>query len=120
MRLLLIPLLALLALPAQAAMDILTTTASLGALTREVGGDEVKVTVMAPSDRDPHDLTASLKGRRGIIVRTPYQPEDGARMLADHLGWPVAVLPIEPAEDARLDGYLALIDRWVDTLAAKR
>jgi len=288
-RWLLIPLLTLLALPAQAALDILATTASLGALTREIGGSEVKVTVMAPSDRDPHDLTAKpsllrlarsadglvsvggleegwlpavleqagnraiqpgqpgsfvairhvelkketreanpffghihkegnphvhmdplrmatlahalgdwlagldpthasdyraraaqsaarlesaassartrlqgapgvvlyhedaiyfldrfgipllgtlepfpgvppsashlqglitrLQGRRGIIIRTPYQPEDGARMLADALGWKVAVLPLEPAEDARLDGYLALIERWVNALA---
>ncbi|MEW6765171.1 MAG: metal ABC transporter substrate-binding protein [Pseudomonadota bacterium] len=292
MRFILLSLLTLLALPAHAALDILATTASLGALTREVGGETVKVTVMAPSDRDPHDLTAKpsllrlahgadglvslgeleegwlpavleqagnraiqpgqpgafeairkvelkketreanpllghlhkagnphvqmdplrmatlaralgdwlggldaahatdyqtraaqaaarletaaraaqdrlqglpgavlhhedaiyfldrfgipllgtlepfpgvpptashlqdlstrLKGKRGLIVRTPYQPEDGARMLGAQLGWPVAVLPIEPAEDAHLDGYLALIDRWVDTLAAHR
>ncbi|MFZ5580228.1 MAG: metal ABC transporter substrate-binding protein [Pseudomonadota bacterium] len=292
MRALLIALLTLLALPAHAGPEILATTASLGALTRAVGGEAVKVTVMAPSDRDPHDLTAKpsllrlahgadglvslgeleegwlpavleqsgnraiqpgqagsliaaskvelkketreanpllghlhksgnphiqmdplrmailahalgdwlagldpahaadyraragqtaarlesaaaslqarlkgapgvvlhhedaiyfldrfgipllgalepfpgvpptashlqdlshrLKGQRGIIVRTPYQPEDGARMLAAQLGWPVAVLPIEPAEDARLEGYLALIERWTDTLAAQR
>ncbi|MFZ5466801.1 MAG: metal ABC transporter substrate-binding protein [Pseudomonadota bacterium] len=288
-RWLLILCFALFTLPAQAAMDILATTASLGALTREIGGGEVKVTVMAPSDRDPHDLTAKpsllrlargadglvsvggleegwlpavleqagnraiqpgqpgsfvatrqvelkketreanplyghvhkegnphvhmdplrmatlaralgdwlagldaahasdyraraaqsaarlesaassartrlqgasgvvlyhedaiyfldcfgipllgtlepfpgvppsashlqdlstrLKGQRGIVIRTPYQPEDGARMLAGVLGWTVAVLPLEPAEDARLDGYLALIDRWVNALA---
>lgn len=70
-----------------------------------------------PSASHLHDLSTRLAGQRGIIVRAPYQPEDGARMLADHLGWPVAVLPIEPAEDARLDGYLALIDRWVKALA---
>ena len=40
------------------ALEVLTTTASLGALTREIGGDPVKVSVLAPPDRDPHDLSA--------------------------------------------------------------
>ncbi|ADC72925.1 periplasmic solute binding protein [Thioalkalivibrio sp. K90mix] len=47
-------------LPAQAAagLNIVATTSSLGALAREIGGDEAEVRVLAPPDRDAHYLDA--------------------------------------------------------------
>ncbi len=40
----------------QAQLPVAATTASLGALVRAVGGDQVWVTVLAPPDRDVHTL----------------------------------------------------------------
>lgn len=54
----LLPLLLLLSLPAEAAVNVAATTSNLGMLVRTVGGDGVKVTVLAPPDRDPHTLQA--------------------------------------------------------------
>ena len=53
-------LLGLLLLPSQAAagLNIVATTSSLGALAREIGGDETEVRVLAPPDRDAHYLDA--------------------------------------------------------------
>ena len=59
------PLLALLSLaagaaarPAEARLDVVASTSSMGMLARTVGGDQVKVTVLAPPDRDAHYLLA--------------------------------------------------------------
>lgn len=43
---------------AAAPLEVVATTASLGMLAREVGGDAVRVTVLAPPDRDIHSLQA--------------------------------------------------------------
>ena len=53
-------LLGLLLLPSQAAagLNIVATTSTLGALAREIGGDEAEVRVLAPPDRDAHYLDA--------------------------------------------------------------
>src|SRR5690554_5385287 len=45
-------------LPALAALNIVATTASLGMLANEVGGEQVSVTVLAAPDRDAHYLDA--------------------------------------------------------------
>lgn len=48
-------------LPAQAAADelnVVATTSSLGALAREIGGDQAEIRVLAPPDRDAHYLDA--------------------------------------------------------------
>lgn len=44
--------------PAFAKLNLLVSTAELGAVAREVGGDEVKVEVICAPDRDPHYLEA--------------------------------------------------------------
>lgn len=49
-------LLALWGTQALAAVNIVTTTSSMGMLSRTVGGDTVKVTELAPPDRDAHTL----------------------------------------------------------------
>lgn len=45
-------------LPAVAALQAVATTSSMGMLVRTIGGDPVKVTVLAPPDRDAHSLQA--------------------------------------------------------------
>jgi zinc/manganese transport system substrate-binding protein len=44
--------------PAEAKLNVVATTSSMGFLARTVGGDQVKVTVLAPPDRDAHSLLA--------------------------------------------------------------
>lgn len=41
-----------------AQLNVVATTANMGMLARTVGGDAVRVTVLAPPDRDPHYLEA--------------------------------------------------------------
>jgi zinc/manganese transport system substrate-binding protein len=53
-RLALAGLLASLASPAVAAVDVVTSTEGLAALVREVGGDKVKVTSLSRGVQDPH------------------------------------------------------------------
>ena len=53
----LLPLL-LLSLSAEATVNVAATTSNMGMLVRTVGGEAVKVTVLAPPDRDPHTLQA--------------------------------------------------------------
>lgn len=43
---------------AAAALNLVATSGSMGALAREIGGDDVRVTVLAPPDRDIHFLQA--------------------------------------------------------------
>lgn len=47
-----------LALHAPAATNVVATTSSMGVLVKAVGGDAVKLTVLAPPDRDVHALQA--------------------------------------------------------------
>ncbi len=53
-----VALLALLAVPAGAAVNVVTATADLADLTREVGGDKVKVEAIARGYQDPHFVEA--------------------------------------------------------------
>src|SRR5690349_12401572 len=46
------------ALTAHAKLNIVATTADLGSIAREVGGDEVKVTILARPTEDPHFVDA--------------------------------------------------------------
>lgn len=51
-------LLLLVAGQALAALRVVATVPNMGMLVREIGGDAVEVTVLAPPDRDPHYLEA--------------------------------------------------------------
>lgn len=51
-------LLLMLSLPAQAALQVAATAPNLGMLASEIGGDQVRVEVLAPPDRDMHHLEA--------------------------------------------------------------
>ncbi len=65
---------ALLPLPAWAALKVVATTTSMGMLAREVGGNQVKVTTLAPPDRDTHYLQAkpsmmlALRGADALVA----------------------------------------------------
>lgn len=64
------------------------------------------------------DLTGRLKGQKGVILYTDYQPGQGPDFLARNLGWPKVRLPLEPAVGASAEDYLKLMDRWVDGVAS--
>ena len=64
------------------------------------------------------ELTGRLKGQKGVLLYTDYQPGQGPDFLARNLGWPKARLPLEPAVGASTEEYLKLIDRWVDGVAS--
>jgi zinc/manganese transport system substrate-binding protein len=73
-----------------------------------------------PTAAHIRSLTERLKGRRGILLYTSYQPDAAPKAMAEALGWPTARLPLEPPLDADGDAYLDHIGRWVDALAAGR
>jgi zinc/manganese transport system substrate-binding protein len=73
-----------------------------------------------PSAQHIRDLVGRLKGQRGVIVYTVFQPSSGPDALARALGWPKVQLPLEPAPDATSDGYFGLIDRWVDAFSLSK
>lgn len=74
---------------------------------------------VAPTASHLDELATKLKGQRGVIVHTPYQPPAGAEKLASLTGWKVAALPIEPPAGSDASGYFALLDRWVGALAVQ-
>jgi zinc/manganese transport system substrate-binding protein len=78
----------LVAATAQAAVNVVATTTSMGMLARTVGGDRVRVTVLAPPDRDAHYLQAKpsmiLAARRADLIVAV-----GAEL---EIGWLPAVL----------------------------
>jgi zinc/manganese transport system substrate-binding protein len=64
------------------------------------------------------ELTGRLKGQKGVVLYTDYQPGQGPDFMARNLGWPKARLPLEPAVGASAEDYLKLMDRWVDGVAS--
>jgi len=89
----------------------------LHALGLSLHGTLEPVPGVAPTASHLEALAGKLKGGKGTIVHTPYQPPAGAEKLAALTGWKVAALPIEPPAGSGADGYFALIDRWVAALA---
>jgi zinc/manganese transport system substrate-binding protein len=73
-----------------------------------------------PTGRQISALTASLKGRSGIIIHTPFQSPKAPRTLADSLGWKSVKLSLEPPRASGGNGYLDHIDRWVATIASAK
>jgi zinc/manganese transport system substrate-binding protein len=73
-----------------------------------------------PTARHLDGLATRLKGKRGTILRTAYQPAAGANMLAGRLGWQMSVVALDPPAGAGAEDYFALIDAWADALAAAR
>jgi zinc/manganese transport system substrate-binding protein len=63
-------------------------------------------------------LVDALTDRRGVILYTPFQPDQAPRSLARALDWPALRLPLEPPLDATGDDYIEHIDAWVDALAS--
>jgi zinc/manganese transport system substrate-binding protein len=65
-------------------------------------------------------LATRLKGGRGVILHTAFQPAAGAEKLAALLGWQAAVVALDPPAGAHAEDYFALIDAWVRALASAR
>jgi len=94
----------LIAAGGEAAVNVVATTSSMGMLARTVGGDRVRVTVLAPPDRDAHYLQAKpsmiLAARRADLIVAV-----GAEL---EIGWLPAVL--QSAANSRIlpgqPGYL--------------
>ncbi len=63
-------------------------------------------------------LTDQLKGQRGVVIHTTFQPDQAPTALARALGWPVKRLSLEPPLDANGDDYIAHIDAWIDAIAS--
>jgi zinc/manganese transport system substrate-binding protein len=71
-----------------------------------------------PTASHIHSLINELNGKRGMVLSTPYQPEQAATSMAEALGWGQVRLPLEPPLDADGNGYLEHMQRWIDALAA--
>ncbi len=64
------------------------------------------------------ELTDRLKGQKGVILYTSFQPGQGPDFLSRNLGWPRVQLALEPAVGASAEEYLNLIGQWVDGVAS--
>lgn len=74
---------------------------------------------VAPTASHLDTLATKLKNKRGAILRTPYQPPAGAEKLAGLLGWQALAVPLDPPLGANAEQYFALLDRWVEAVAAR-
>ena len=94
---LLLPLLALLAGPAGAKLNVVATTPDLGAIARAIGGDQIDLTTLAKPTEDPHFVDA----KPSFIVklnRADVLLEGGAELEA---GWLTPLL--EGSRNPRLE-----------------
>jgi len=81
-------LIVLLPTPALAALDVVASSSSMGALVREIAGEQVDLTILAPPDRDIHYLQA-----RPSMIRALRGAELVVALGADlEVGWlPLAI-----------------------------
>ncbi len=73
-----------------------------------------------PSAKHIRKLVQRLSGTDGVVIHAPFHSQIAPDRLAQTLGWKRASLTIEPPLEADGEGYLAHIDRWVETLAQGR
>ena len=95
-------------------LEVVATTPSLGMLARAVGGDQVRVRVLAPHDRDPHYLDAR-PSYMAAVRRADLLLEVGAGLEE---GWLPAVLSgaANPAVNEGRPGHF----RAADALSLRR
>lgn len=70
-----------------------------------------------PSARHLQALVSELQGRKGVVVHIGHQPAQGPQFVGSTLGWPVFSLPLDPPLQADGEGYLKMIDLWVEAIA---
>ncbi len=95
--LLLLPLLASLAVPAWAKINVVATTPDLGAIARVIGGDQIELTTLAKPGEDPHFVDA----KPSFMVKLNHADvliEGGAELEA---GWLTPLL--EGARNPKLE-----------------
>ena len=73
-----------------------------------------------PTARQLKALIDRLQGKQGIVLQADYQPDRGARFVANELEWPHQALAVEPPMDADAEAWFALIDAWVEAIASVR
>lgn len=96
-RLLLLPLLGLLAVPGVAKLKVVATTPDLGAIVRAVGGEQIDLTTLAKPTEDPHFVDA----KPSFLVKLNHADaliEGGAELEA---GWLTPLL--EGARNPKLE-----------------
>lgn len=71
-----------------------------------------------PSARHLGELVGELQGTEGRVLYASFQPSRGAEFLQRQLGWPATSVALEP-QAPTLEGYLALMQAWVDALDAR-
>jgi zinc/manganese transport system substrate-binding protein len=71
-----------------------------------------------PSARHLQQLVRSLEGRRGVVLRTVYQPARAAERIAVQLKWPVHALAMEPPTGSGSQAYFKLLHTWVEAIAS--
>lgn len=69
-----------------------------------------------PGPAHLNGLIKSHQGASGVVLMANYQPRAAAQRVAEALGWPLRVLPLEPAR-AEPEAYLALLELWAAALA---
>src|SRR3954463_9576562 len=94
------------AAPAHAKLGVVTTTPDLGAIVREVGGDQIDLTILAKPTEDPHFVDA----KPSFIVKLNHADalvEGGAELEA---GWLAPLLEgarnpkLQPGKPVRISG----------------
>jgi zinc/manganese transport system substrate-binding protein len=70
-----------------------------------------------PTAAHIRDLTNSLKGERGIVLHTTFQPERAPQALAEALGWSRVRLMLEPPLGSTGADYITHIETWIEALA---
>lgn len=105
----------------QATVSIAATVSNMGMLAREIGGDLVEVTVMAPPTRDPHYLEAR-PSMMAALRRADMVVAVGAEL---ELGWLPAAIQgagnrqVQPGQKGYFEGA-AHIERLGEGQAADR
>jgi zinc/manganese transport system substrate-binding protein len=97
LRLSLLPVLALLAVPAPAKLNVVATTPDLGAIAHAIGGDQIDLVTLAKPTEDPHFVDA----KPSFIVKLNHADaliEGGAELEA---GWLTPLL--EGARNPKLE-----------------
>jgi zinc/manganese transport system substrate-binding protein len=96
-KILLIPSIVLCAFSAQAKLNVVATLPDFGSLAREIGGDNVSITVLAKPTEDPHFVDA--RPSFVVALRSADVLIDGGAEL--ELGWLPPLL--QNARNAKLD-----------------
>jgi zinc/manganese transport system substrate-binding protein len=73
-----------------------------------------------PTAQHLQELVRDLKGKKGVILFTDYQPAQGPDFLAAQLGWKTKRLSPEVGLKGTEETYFAMIGQWVQAVAPAR
>ncbi|PYG03424.1 MULTISPECIES: metal ABC transporter substrate-binding protein [unclassified Thioalkalivibrio] len=72
-----------------------------------------------PTGRHLQSLVGELEDMDGHVLYAEFQPPRGAEFLERELGWDSHAVPLDPPQDAGLDGYLELMETWASTFRTR-